>query len=222
MQFRRPRFDSWVRKISWRRKWQPTAVFWPGESHGQRSLAGYSPWGHKESDTTEGLTLSHTSGCRIEAGTGHPKPRRLLLTVLYADPIPFLNSSCFFQAHLSGWGNDGCARLTPSNPTAPTSATGHVQNETPLSADLPMSLSFPRAPPGTLLLRGCSLSRVRPVSSPGPGDGTQQTFLELPSPTLSAAASTRLTPPPQRRTDLGPICPVPMAFLQGLSALSVC
>ena len=37
----------------WRRKWQPTPVFLPGEFHGQRSLVGYSPWGHKESDTTE-------------------------------------------------------------------------------------------------------------------------------------------------------------------------
>ena len=33
--------------------WKPIPVFWPGESHDQRSLAGYSPWGHKESDTTE-------------------------------------------------------------------------------------------------------------------------------------------------------------------------
>ena len=40
------------------REWQPTPVFLPGEFHGQRSLAGYSPWGHKESDTTEWLTLS--------------------------------------------------------------------------------------------------------------------------------------------------------------------
>ena len=36
-----------------RRKWQPTPVFLPGESHGQRSLVGYKPWGRKESDTTE-------------------------------------------------------------------------------------------------------------------------------------------------------------------------
>ena len=42
--------------IRWRRKWQPTPIFLPGESHGQRSLAGYSPWGRKESDTTEQLT----------------------------------------------------------------------------------------------------------------------------------------------------------------------
>ena len=39
----------------WRRKWQPTAVFLPGQTHGQRSLVGYSPWGCKESDTTEQL-----------------------------------------------------------------------------------------------------------------------------------------------------------------------
>ena len=39
--------DPWVQKIPWRKEWQPTPVFLPGESHGQRSLAGYSPWGHK-------------------------------------------------------------------------------------------------------------------------------------------------------------------------------
>ena len=46
-------FDPWVGKISWRRWWQPTPVFLPGKSHGQRNMVGYSPWGHKESDTTE-------------------------------------------------------------------------------------------------------------------------------------------------------------------------
>ena len=45
---RRLGFDPWVRKIPWRRKWHPTAVFLPGKSHGQKSLLGYSPWGHKE------------------------------------------------------------------------------------------------------------------------------------------------------------------------------
>ena len=39
--------DPWVGKIPWRRKWQPTPVILPGKSHGQRSLAGYSPRGHK-------------------------------------------------------------------------------------------------------------------------------------------------------------------------------
>ena len=46
-------FDPWVEKMPWRRAWQPTLVFLPGESHGQRSLAGYSPYGGKESDMTE-------------------------------------------------------------------------------------------------------------------------------------------------------------------------
>ena len=46
-------FDPWVRKIPWRRKWQPVLVFLPGESHGQRNLVDYSPWGCKELDTTE-------------------------------------------------------------------------------------------------------------------------------------------------------------------------
>jgi len=45
--------DPWVGKIPWKRAWQPTPVFWPGESRGQRSLVGYSPWGHQESDMTE-------------------------------------------------------------------------------------------------------------------------------------------------------------------------
>ena len=50
---RRIGFNLWVRKIPWRRAWQPTPVFLPGESHGQRSLVGYSPRGRKESGTTE-------------------------------------------------------------------------------------------------------------------------------------------------------------------------
>ena len=49
----RCRLDPWVGKIPWSRKWQPTPVFLLGKSHGQRSLAGYSPWGCKESDMTE-------------------------------------------------------------------------------------------------------------------------------------------------------------------------
>ena len=52
----------WVRKIPWRRTWQSTPVFLPGELHGQRSLVGYSPWGPKESDMTE-LTHTHIYMC---------------------------------------------------------------------------------------------------------------------------------------------------------------
>ena len=54
---RRPGFDPWVRKTLWRKKWQPTPVFLPGEFHGLRSLVGYGPWGREESNMTEQLTL---------------------------------------------------------------------------------------------------------------------------------------------------------------------
>ena len=49
----RTMFNPWLGNIPWRKKWQPIPVFLPGEFHGQRSLVSYSPWGHKESDTTE-------------------------------------------------------------------------------------------------------------------------------------------------------------------------
>ena len=52
---KRPGFNSWVGRIPWRRKWQPTPVFLPGEFHGCRGLVGYSPWSRKESDTIERL-----------------------------------------------------------------------------------------------------------------------------------------------------------------------
>ena len=61
-QCRRCGFDPWVGSIPWSRKWQSTLVFLPGESHGQRSLAGYSPWGHKELDTTEDGRMRSTAG----------------------------------------------------------------------------------------------------------------------------------------------------------------
>ena len=70
-------------KTPWRRKWQPTPVFLLGKLRGQRSLAGYSPWGHKESDTTE-----HTAPPRNWAGiwvffpSPRPPPPAALLLVI--------------------------------------------------------------------------------------------------------------------------------------------
>ena len=55
---RRAGFNPWAGKIPWKRAQQPTPVFLPGESHGQRSLVGYRPWSRKDSDATEQLTLS--------------------------------------------------------------------------------------------------------------------------------------------------------------------
>ena len=50
-------FEPWVRKIPWSKKWQPTPLFLPKKSHGERKLAGYSPWGCKTLNTTERLSI---------------------------------------------------------------------------------------------------------------------------------------------------------------------
>ena len=63
LQWRRPGFIPWVGKIPWRREGQPTPVFLPGESNGQRSQAGCSPCGRKEPDTTEQLTVDKFWQC---------------------------------------------------------------------------------------------------------------------------------------------------------------
>ena len=61
-------FDPWVGKIPWRRKWRPISVFLPGESHGQRSLADYSPRGHNELDVAE--TTQHAQAALKRRGRG--------------------------------------------------------------------------------------------------------------------------------------------------------
>ena len=63
---RRCGFDPWVGKIPWTKKWQPTLVFSSGKFHGQRSRAGYSLRGRKESDTTGGLTTHVLSVCCLD------------------------------------------------------------------------------------------------------------------------------------------------------------
>ena len=60
--------DPWAGKIPWRRKWQPTLVPLPGKSHGQRSLAGYSPWGHRELDVTEELNEDNNKIAHVYEG----------------------------------------------------------------------------------------------------------------------------------------------------------
>ena len=62
---RRLEFDPWIRKLPWRRAWQPTPVLLPGISHGQRSLVGYSPWGRKEWDMTEQSTAHLRKQCGL-------------------------------------------------------------------------------------------------------------------------------------------------------------
>ena len=70
---KRPGFNPWDGKISRRRAWQPTPAFLPGEPHGQKSLVGTSPWGHKETDTTEAGTHAHTGSWTMK-GTSVSSP----------------------------------------------------------------------------------------------------------------------------------------------------
>ena len=71
---RRLRFNPWVRKSPWCRKWQLTPEFLPGKFHGQRSLEGYSPWVRQESDITEWLSM-HAQYC-IEYSIFKPRMSR--------------------------------------------------------------------------------------------------------------------------------------------------
>ena len=74
---KRHRFNPWVKKIPWSRKWQPAPVFLPGKFHGWRSLAGYSPWGCKELDTTEHThTQTHKAPAAVFSATDSSLPAR--------------------------------------------------------------------------------------------------------------------------------------------------
>ena len=81
---------------SWRRKWQPTPVFLPGESHGQKSLVGYSPRGRKESDMTERLHFTSLSAIR---GVSPAYLRLLILLPAVLIPVCDLSSLAFHMAY---------------------------------------------------------------------------------------------------------------------------
>ena len=66
MQYGRPGFDPWVRKITWRRKWQPIPELLPGKFHGWKSMVGYSPHDHKESDMTEQFHTHTKRECQLD------------------------------------------------------------------------------------------------------------------------------------------------------------
>ena len=85
-------FGPWAGKLPWRRKWQPTPVFLPGESLGERILVGYSPQGHKELDTTERLHF-HTSNILEFFDLHHRSPFIILIfsfKLLFSAMVPKL------------------------------------------------------------------------------------------------------------------------------------
>ena len=113
---RRHEFNPWVGKIPWRRKWQLTPVFLPGKSHGERSLAGYRPWGLKDEDTTWQLNnkvvstaavmqilksklqvLTKVKGTQLPL---HTKPDRLVLDhLVLKSGQPFSHSPAICSSH---------------------------------------------------------------------------------------------------------------------------
>ena len=98
-QCRRCGFNPWVRKIVWRREWQPILVFLPGKSHRQRSLAGYSPWDSKESDMIERLNNNNKSP--FLSPLPHTVPRCSHTELLTCMPraLGTLKSPCFANAY---------------------------------------------------------------------------------------------------------------------------
>ena len=91
-------FDPWVGKSPWRRAWQPTPIYLPGEARGQRSLASYSPYGRKELDMAGATGHAHTCAvCLVYVGRGllqgifptqRSKPRLLCLLLWQEGPLP--------------------------------------------------------------------------------------------------------------------------------------
>ena len=100
-QCRRHAFNPWVGKIPWRRAWQPTPVFSPGEFHGWRSLANYHLWGHKGSDTTEQLITALFSSINIIQLWPRRDPARWLYTSGFSFPLGLQESdslgSCYMK-----------------------------------------------------------------------------------------------------------------------------
>ena len=127
---RRGKFNSWVGKIPWRRKWQPTPVFSPGESYEQKNLEGYSPRGCKESDTTE-YTCMHAPAVKAP-NHNHWTVRGFHVEKIHP-PWPLVTSHKFLQsrklsvATITGKGNRSTEQGAP-DPTCchcPHGPSGH-------------------------------------------------------------------------------------------------
>ena len=87
LQCTRPGFNSWIRKIPWRRKRQPTPVFLPGKCYGQRSLTAYCTWGRKELDMTERLSCTELDGLGFSGGSVVKNPLANARDLGWVDPL---------------------------------------------------------------------------------------------------------------------------------------
>ena len=139
-QCRGPGFDPWVRKIPWRRAWQPTPVFLPGESHGQRSLVGNHRWGCEESDTTQRLNKNN-------CGKPHKHPQQWASFDAAPNPWEQPSGGRSEPAGRGGVHRDGRLTAVGSHPPADSSGTrvGPVSAPNHLVAlNKPLPLPRPR------------------------------------------------------------------------------
>ena len=136
--------DSWVGKIPWRRKWQPTPVFLPGKSHERRSLSGYSSWDHRESNTTQQLNSNNNNALQKEAAAA----KSLQSCPTLCDPIdgspPSSTVPGILQARTLEWGaisfsNDESEKWKQSR-----SVVSNSQRPQGLQHQAPLSMGFSR------------------------------------------------------------------------------
>ena len=107
---RKTRFCPWIRKIHWRRKWQLAPVFLPGKSHGQRSLAGYSPWGRRVRCNwahTHAQSEHQKYFCELKK-TRYPKLSNVALFFVWEDARVWAHWNHSFHMHLSYLGPVSC------------------------------------------------------------------------------------------------------------------
>ena len=122
-QCRRCRFDPWLGKIPWRWEWQPTPVFLPGESHEQRSLVGYSPWGHKEKwPNMQSKNMCCPPNSTVSAPYSYEMHRVFFNPFFAFNHAPFCHEP-FICSQVSGeWGTLSNARNTGRTSTFSLSA----------------------------------------------------------------------------------------------------
>ena len=149
---KRCRIDPWVRKIPWRRKWQPAPVFLPGESHRQRNLAGYSPWGSKELDMTE-HTCNESSALVLSSESTPPRP---LCHTHTCQPFAFAGGRRQIKLQTGswtrGWGGGTLLILgwtAPAFPLTPHSPSSSFTFKNSIQRTWPQHMSPETARPAT-------------------------------------------------------------------------
>ena len=151
-------FNPWVRKIPRRRKWQPTPVLLPGQFHGWRSLVGYSPWDHKESDTTERLHFSLLMGMLYKERENSICIAEWLFSIIMSVLIPVhtkLLQSCLILCDLPGSSVHGILQARTLEWAAIPSSRGFSQprDQTLITCLLHWQVgSLPLVPPGKSLM----------------------------------------------------------------------